>query len=128
MCFACECGKVYPAKMAEREINCSCGRVVAGVPVECPDRTIVSNPRGVGTLLKGGLSALGIRPSAKCRCEEHARMMDRRGVEWCRENRGKIVRWMQEEAEASGLHWSPALALGAYAALEAALLAATVMQ
>lgn len=58
---------------------------------------------GPGTELKKLLSRLGIRERADCGCKSHAREMDHRGVDWCRENIDTIVGWLREEAGKQGL-------------------------
>lgn len=54
---------------------------------------------GVGTELKAILSTLGIKNDAGCRCGDHARVMDERGVTWCEENVETIVGWLRAEAK-----------------------------
>lgn len=55
---------------------------------------------GPGTELRKMLHGIGINPKGpKCKCNEHAREMDRRGVDWCTENVESIVDWLEEEAK-----------------------------
>ena len=54
---------------------------------------------GVGTQLKRLLSKLGIRPTADCPCNDRARTMNARGIEWCEQNIATIIGWLKEEAE-----------------------------
>lgn len=61
-------------------------------------RTAKEIPPGVGTKLKGLLSMVGIKASENCSCNQRARAMDERGVEWCEENKETIVGWLREEA------------------------------
>lgn len=41
---------------------------------------------------------VGIKASENCSCNQRARAMDERGVEWCEENKETIVGWLREEA------------------------------
>jgi hypothetical protein len=74
---------------------------------------------GVGEELARILVALMIKHTAGCKCEERAKTMDEMGPAWCRENRGLILDWMQEEAGRRGL---PFLRLAADFVLERAIL------
>jgi len=61
---------------------------------------------GPGSELKRLLSWLGIKPKAKCKCNERAAEMDRQEAAdpgWCERNIDTIVGWLREEAEARGL-------------------------
>lgn len=53
---------------------------------------------GVGTRLKGLLGMIGIKASENCSCNQRAKAMDERGVEWCEQNKETIVGWLREEA------------------------------
>lgn len=61
-------------------------------------RTAKEIPPGVGTKLKKLLSYVGIKSTANCSCNQKARTMDERGVEWCEQNKETIVGWLREEA------------------------------
>lgn len=69
----------------------------AEIPVERHSHQ-VANPNGPGTKLKNILARIGIKPSASCSCNRHAREMDFRGRQWCLENIETIVEWLREEA------------------------------
>lgn len=58
---------------------------------------------GPGTELKKLLSKLGFAVKTTCQCNAHARDMDHRGVDWCRDNVDVIVGWLREEAEKQGI-------------------------
>lgn len=58
----------------------------------------VEESRGVGAKLKGLLSAMGIKSSKGCSCNQRAKVMDERGIEWCEQNKETIVGWLREEA------------------------------
>lgn len=53
---------------------------------------------GVGTELKAILRRVGIVPSATCKCNARARIMDDNGPDWCEEHLEEIVGWLAEEA------------------------------
>lgn len=53
---------------------------------------------GPGTELKRLLSLAGFTEVPGCKCNERAKIMDLRGVEWCEQNIDKIVGWLREEA------------------------------
>lgn len=65
---------------------------------------------GPGTELKKILEYWNIRPDEDCRCSDRAKLMDRKGPDWCEENRQTIVGWLREEAERRGLPFSKILA------------------
>lgn len=60
---------------------------------------------GPGTELSKSLKRLGFRPKEGCACTEHAADMDRRGVQWCRENVDTIMGWLEDEATRRGFRW-----------------------
>lgn len=53
---------------------------------------------GPGTELKRLLAIMDITPSVSCDCNAKAVLMDKWGVEGCRENRDTIVGWLREGA------------------------------
>lgn len=59
------------------------------------------------------LEDIGIRPSAHCPCRKMARKMDRRGPQWCRENRQEIVDHIQQQMDSRG--WKEKLTAAARA-------------
>ena len=73
------------------------------VPVTAADLGI--SPQGMfhhpsgaaGTELKKLLSFLGIKPVKGCKCKKRARYMDKMGCDWCEQNVGQIIGWLQEE-------------------------------
>lgn len=68
-------------------------------------------PKGAGTHLHRMLDWWGLKGSKKCGCESHAKEMDRRGVEWCEENKSKILGWMREGARERSLPFLDSLGL-----------------
>lgn len=58
---------------------------------------------GPGTELKKILEARGFKILSNCKCRERVDEMNRRGVEWCRQNREKIMGWLREECERRGI-------------------------
>ena len=58
---------------------------------------------GPGTELKRLLRRVGIRPTANCKCNAHARKMDRNGVDWCEANTDTILAWLAAESSRRGL-------------------------
>lgn len=65
---------------------------------------------GVGTELKALLARFGILSTPTCSCNARAEEMDRRGVQWCRDNEELIISWMEEEAEKRDLFFMPLFA------------------
>lgn len=69
-----------------------------------PVRTVVAGAvpateAGPGTELRKLLHHLGIQPKGRnCKCNEHARLMDQRGPEWCADNIEQILDWLEAEA------------------------------
>lgn len=55
-------------------------------------------PPGAGAAMKGLLKRIGITATPTCRCNGRARDMDRRGIQWCRDNVDLISSWLAEEA------------------------------
>lgn len=64
-----------------------------------PSKISAGRGEGPGTELKKILARFGIRPVGDCKCNRRARRMDQEGIEWCRQNRDRIVGWLQEEAK-----------------------------
>jgi hypothetical protein len=58
---------------------------------------------GVGTELKKILGFIGINSSPNCSCNAKAKMMNEKGVEWCKNNIDVIVSWLKEEASKRNL-------------------------
>jgi len=54
---------------------------------------------GPGTELKKLLKMIGITSSPTCSCNTKARIMDDRGINWCKNNEDTIVSWLEEEAK-----------------------------
>jgi len=75
----------------------------AGLPLPVSDAVPVSGG-GAGSELRKMLGSIGIHPRGeKCKCNEHAAEMDRRGPEWCAENIESILDWLEGEAKTRGL-------------------------
>jgi hypothetical protein len=55
--------------------------------------------KGAGTQLKKYLKKMGIEATENCKCNMRAKTMNLMGVEWCENNKEKIVGWLKEEAE-----------------------------
>ena len=59
---------------------------------------------GAGTELRKMLGRIGIHPRGeKCKCNEHAREMDRHGPDWCEVNIETILDWLEGEAKSRPL-------------------------
>lgn len=58
---------------------------------------------GPGTELKKLLAKIGIKASPTCSCNTRARIMDEKGIQWCKDNTETIVGWLREEATKRGL-------------------------
>ena len=54
---------------------------------------------GAGTELKKMLGRIGIRSTPSCKCNNRAREMDARGVQWTADNLETVVGWLREESE-----------------------------
>ena len=62
------------------------------------------NGGGAGTELRKMLGSIGIHPRGeKCKCNEHAREMDRHGPDWCEANIETILDWLEGEARSRPL-------------------------
>lgn len=88
--------------------KCQSGERLAEIRSRLGQAVTVEQPKpapagGPGTELKSLLSKLGFRESKGCGCKSHAREMDHKGTEWCRENVETIVGWLREEAAKQGL-------------------------
>lgn len=115
-CLACGREIRLPPSMAGKPITAACGAEPTAIPA------------GVGTHLKRLLGWWGYTATAdgSCGCDDHAFEMDIRGLDWCKANRGVILRWLSEEAARREIEWTATLAVGARAAIEAAIVAATI--
>jgi len=58
-----------------------------------------SDPDGVGAILSGMLSQMGINSSPNCSCRRRAVVMNQKGPQWCRDNKGEILDWLENEAK-----------------------------
>jgi hypothetical protein len=65
--------------------------------------TLESVPNGPGSVLSGMISAMGIKSTPNCSCRRHAIEMNTHGPEWCEENLGTILEWLNEEAKKRNL-------------------------
>ena len=54
---------------------------------------------GVGTELKKLLSFMNIRATPNCSCNKRAKMMNEKGISWCKKNLDTICLWLKEESE-----------------------------
>lgn len=53
---------------------------------------------GPGTELKRLLRKIGIVPTANCKCNKRAALMDVHGSDWCEEHLEEVVDWLEEES------------------------------
>ncbi len=58
---------------------------------------------GAGTELKNLIARFGLKPGLNCKCGQHIREMDTKGIAWCVENVYTITEWLREEAERARL-------------------------
>ncbi len=56
-----------------------------------------------GAELKNLITKFGLRPAHNCKCNQHIREMDTKGVEWCEQNIQTITGWLREEAQRAKL-------------------------
>lgn len=54
---------------------------------------------GVGTELKKLLKLIGITAAPGCSCNNRAKYMNEKGIQWCKDNIETILGWLKEEAE-----------------------------
>lgn len=82
-----------------------------------------SETSGVGFELHAILEWFDYRPEKNCKCRRRIRKMNVAGIEWCEDNRAKIVGWLVEEAESRQLaiRYLPGFEAAAYSALELAI-------
>lgn len=66
-------------------------------------KTLESDPDGPGAILSGMISAMGIKSTPNCSCKRHALEMNNNGPDWCEENLGTILDWLNEEAQKRNL-------------------------
>ena len=66
-------------------------------------KTLESDPDGPGAILAGMISAMGIKSTPNCSCKRHALEMNNNGPDWCEENLGTILDWLNEEAQKRNL-------------------------
>ena len=53
---------------------------------------------GVGTELKKLLSWMNIEATPNCTCNQKAKFINNKGIEWCKEHVDVICSWLKEEA------------------------------
>ncbi len=70
-----------------------------GVPRPSKKSRVRKGPPGAGTHLKRLLAHFGLVGKKGCGCGGFARVMDRRGPNWCEENRGMILSRLRREAK-----------------------------
>jgi len=66
-------------------------------------KTLESDPDGPGAILSGMISAMGIKSTPNCSCKRHALEMNTKGPDWCEENLGTILDWLNEESKKRNL-------------------------
>lgn len=66
-------------------------------------KTLESDPDGPGAILAGMISAMGIKSTPNCSCKKHALEMNNNGPDWCEENLGTILDWLNEESKKRNL-------------------------
>lgn len=66
-------------------------------------KTLESDPDGPGSILSGMISTMGIKSTPNCSCRRHAIEMNTNGPDWCEENIGTILSWLEEEAKKRNL-------------------------
>ena len=66
-------------------------------------KTLESDPDGPGAILAGMISAMGIKSTPNCSCKRHALEMNTNGPDWCEENLGTILDWLNEESKKRNL-------------------------
>lgn len=81
--------------------NCSDAMMMRDGKLE-PVKMMASKP-GAGHHLTKILTGLGFEKLAGCGCASRAAEMDRRGVQWCKDNVATITGWMKEECDARKL-------------------------
>lgn len=90
-------------------------------PLSTPPKGMVSGPgpvpnagpdigEGPGTELKKLLKTIGITSTPTCSCNQRAKIMNEKGVEWCKDNIDTIVDWLRQESEKRNI---PFFAFGA---------------
>jgi len=62
----------------------------------------IERTNGVGSILHGMLSKVGINPK-DCACEQHIKEMDENGPDWCEHNLDTVVEWLRVSAAERGL-------------------------
>lgn len=63
------------------------------------ENVVNEKAEGVGTELKKLLSYIKITANPNCSCTSRARVMDQKGIQWCRDNKELIITWLEEEAK-----------------------------
>jgi hypothetical protein len=96
-----------------RCIHCGAGYATLNPPPvkPCPKHPSLTEPKpapkeGPGTELKKLLGRIGIKATATCSCNAHARDMDEKGVEWVRANLDLVSGWLEKQAKNRGLPYS----------------------
>lgn len=86
------------------EFRCVCSHVFKNQndtdPVYVP--LVRRRKQGPGTELKEVLKMAGITPVAGCKCNRRLQQMNDWGVEGCRENFDKIVKWLRKDQKKWG--------------------------
>jgi hypothetical protein len=59
--------------------------------------------QGVGTELKNLLKLIGITSTPNCSCNAKAKLMNEKGIQWCKDNVEMIIGWLKEEADKRNL-------------------------
>jgi len=67
-------------------------------------------PNGPGTELEKTLKSMGFKERKGCSCKNYVNIMDRKGVVWCENHIGKIVRWLATNAKDRRLPFSKIIA------------------
>lgn len=83
------------------KVRCSCGTVYVGDHFEAQCKAIGNpQPKKIrpGDALRSVISKLGYSAKSGCGCDDRVAEMNRKGLQWCVDNRDEIVGWLKESA------------------------------
>ena len=93
------------------KVRCSCGTVYVGDHFKTQCRAIGNpQPKKIrpGDALRSVIAKRGYASKSGCGCDDRVAEMNRKGLQWCVDNRDEIVGWLKGSASQ---RWASAVAM-----------------
>jgi hypothetical protein len=93
-----QCGKKSNVRIGGR-FQCRCGNMLSvQIEGECQSRTARLLAQRPGDALRSVIASRGYVGKSGCGCDDRVAEMNRKGLQWCVDNREEIIGWLKESA------------------------------